>query len=61
MTSLLQSKTNEDYASESVLVEQSGENLVLSLGNLMNSAAEKASVISNTKETAEKRTKVNIS
>lgn len=61
MTSLLQSKTKEDYASESVLVEQSGENLVLSLGNLLNSAAEKASVISETKETVETRTKVNTS
>ncbi|KAJ7340518.1 hypothetical protein OS493_003270 [Desmophyllum pertusum] len=57
MTSLLQSKTREDYASESVLVEQGGENLVLSLGNLLNSAAQKASVISKTKETVEKRTK----
>ena len=61
MTSLLQSKTKEDYAAESVLVEQGGENLVLSLGNLLNSAAEKASVISNTKETMEARTKVNTS
>ena len=59
MTALLQSKTKEDYASESVLIEQSGENLVLSLGNLLNSAGEKASVISKTKETVEKRTKVN--
>ena len=61
MTSLLQSKTKEDYASEAVLVEQGGENLVMSLGNLLNSAAEKASVISKTKETVEKRTKVNTS
>ena len=61
MTSLLQSKTREDYASESILVEQGGENLVLSLGNLLNSAAQKASVISKTKETVEKRTKVNTS
>ena len=61
MTSLLQSKTKEDYASESVLVEQGGENLVLSLGNLYNSAAEKASVITKTKESVETRTKVNLS
>ena len=61
MTTLLQSKTKEDYASESILVEQGGENLVLSLGNLLHSAAEKASVISKTKETVENRTKVNTS
>ena len=61
MTSLLQSKTKEDYASESVLVEQGGENLVLSLGNLLNSAAQKASVIGETKETVEQRKKVNTS
>ena len=61
MTSLLQSKTKEDYASESVLVEQGGENLVLSLGNLLHSTAQKDSVISKTKETVEKRTKVNTS
>lgn len=61
MTSLLKSKTKEDYASESNLVEQGGENLVLSLGNVLNSAAEKASVITKTKETIEKRTKVNTS
>lgn len=59
MTSLLERKTEEDYASESVLVDQGGENLVLSLGNLLNSAAQKASVISRTKETVEKRIKVN--
>lgn len=59
MTSLLRSKTKEDYGSQSVLVEQAGENLVLSLGNLLNSAAQKASVISGTKETVEKRAKVN--
>ena len=61
MTSLLSSKTAEDYASESVLVEQGGENLVLSLGNLLNSAAQKASVISKTKESADIRFKVSTS
>ena len=61
MTSLLQNKTKEDYASEFNLVEQGGENLVLSLGNLLNSAAQKASVIKQTEKSAEKRAKVNMS
>ena len=61
MTSLLRSKTKEDYGSESVLVEQGGENLVLSLGNILNSAAQKASVIERTAETSEIRSKVNTS
>ena len=39
MASLLSSKTTEDYASEYVLVEEGGENLVLSLGNLLHSTA----------------------
>lgn len=56
MTSLLQNKTKEDYGSEYNLVEQGGENLVLSLGNLLKSAAQKASE----KESAEKRTEVRI-
>lgn len=59
MTSLLRNKTTEDYASESNLVEQGGENLVLSLGNLLNSAAQKASVITETEESADKRSEVN--
>lgn len=59
MTSLLRNKTTEDYASESNLVEQGGENLVLSLGNLLNSAAQKASVITETEESADKRAEVN--
>jgi len=45
LTSLLRNKTREDYSSESTLVEQGGENLLLSLGNVLNSAAQKASVI----------------
>ena len=45
LTSLLRNKTREDYASESTLVEEGGENLLLSLGNVLNSAAQKASVI----------------
>ena len=45
LTSLLRNKTKEDYSSESTLVEQGGENLLLSLGNVLNSAAQKASVI----------------
>ena len=61
MTSFLRSKTKEDYGSESVLVEQGGENLVLSLGNILNSAAQKASVIERTAETSEIRSKVNTS
>lgn len=60
MTSLLRNRTKEDYGSESVLVEQGAENLILSFGNLLNSAAQKASVISDTKETVEKRAKVNM-
>ena len=58
LTSLLRNKTKEDYASESDLVEQGGENLVLSLGNLLNSAAQKASVIRNTEESAAVRSEV---
>ena len=61
MTSLLQNKTKEDYASEFNLVEQGGENLVLSLGNLLNSAAQKASVIRQAEISAEKRAEVNMS
>ncbi|XP_015778540.1 PREDICTED: uncharacterized protein LOC107356405 [Acropora digitifera] len=45
LTSLLRNKTKDDYSSESTLVEQGGENLLLSLGNVLNSAAQKASVI----------------
>ena len=45
LTSLFRNKTREDYASESTLVEEGGENLLLSLGNVLNSAAHKASVI----------------
>ena len=45
LTSLLRKKTREDYASESTLVEEGGENLLLSLGNILHSAAQKASVI----------------
>ena len=59
LTSLLQSKTKEDYASESNLVEEGGENLVLSFGNLLNSAAQKASVIENAKEPEVIQTEVN--
>ena len=58
LTSLLRNKTKEDYASESDLVEQGGENLVLSLGNLLNSAAQKASVLGNTEESAAVRSEV---
>ena len=61
MTSLLHKKTKEDYASESVLVEQGGENLVLSLGNLLNSAAQKASVIIDTEESADVQEEVKTS
>lgn len=61
MTSLLQNKTKEDYGSEYNLVEQGAENLVLSFGNLLKSAAQKASVIRKTKiESAEKRTEVRV-
>ena len=59
MTSLLQNKTKEDYGSEYNLVKQGGENLVLSLGNLLKSAAQKANV-SRKIESAEKRTEVRI-
>ncbi|XP_044184816.1 polycystic kidney disease protein 1-like 2 [Acropora millepora] len=45
LTSLLRKKTREDYASESTLVEEGGENLLLSLGNVLHSAAQKASVV----------------
>lgn len=63
MTSLLQNKTKEDYGSEYNLVEQGGENLVLSFGNLLRSAAQKASVIRKRKrkiESAEKRNEVRV-
>ena len=59
LTSLLRDKTKENYAAESTLVEQGGENLVLSLGNVLNSAAQKASVIGNRTLTTVVRTKVN--
>ena len=59
LTSLLRDKTKEDYAAESTLVEQGGENLVLSLGNVLNSAAQKASVIGKKKLSTVARTKVN--
>ena len=59
MTSLLQNKTKEDYGSEYNLVEQGGENLVLSLGNLLRSTAQKASVIRKI-ASAEKRTEVRV-
>ena len=58
MTSLLSSKTTEDYASEYVLVEEGGENLVLSLGNLLHSTAQKADVVGLTKEPTDVRSKV---
>ncbi|XP_068672930.1 polycystin-1-like protein 2 [Montipora foliosa] len=57
LTSLLRDKTKEDYAAESSLVEQGGENLVLSLGNILNSAAQKASVIGKKKLPSVVRTK----
>ena len=58
MTSLLSSKTTEDYASEYVLVDEGGENLVLSLGNLLHSTAQKADVVGLTKEPTDVRSKV---
>ena len=58
MTSLLSSKTTEDYASEYVLVDEGGENLVLSLGNLLHSTAQKADVVVLTKEPTDVRSKV---
>ena len=58
MTSLLSSKTTEDYASEYVLVDEGGENLVLSLGNLLHSTAQKADVVGLTKEPTHVRSKV---
>ena len=58
MTSLLRDKTEEDYDSESVLIERGGENLVLSLGNILNSASQKASVIDQNEENSEKQSKV---
>ena len=58
MTSLLSSKTTEDYASEYVLVEEGGENLVLGLGNLLHSTAQKADVVGQTKEPTDVRSKV---
>ena len=45
LTSLFRKKTREDDASESTLVEEGGQNLLLSLGNVLHSAAQKASVI----------------
>ncbi|XP_068717180.1 polycystin-1-like protein 2 [Montipora capricornis] len=57
LTSLLRDKTKEDYAAESTLVERGGENLVLSLGNVLNSAAQKASVIGKTNLSTVERTK----
>ncbi|RMX38281.1 hypothetical protein pdam_00025264, partial [Pocillopora damicornis] len=57
MTSLLSSKTTEDYASEYVLVEEGGENLVLGLGNLLHSTAQKADVVGQTKEPTDVRSK----
>ena len=41
------------------MVEEGGENLVLSLGNLLKSTAQKASVIENTKEPQVIQTEVN--
>ena len=58
MTSLLSSKTTEDYASEYVLVDEGGENLVLGLGNLLHSTAQKADVVGLTKEPTDVRSKV---
>ena len=58
MTSLLSSKTTEDYASEYVLVEEGGENLLLGLGNLLRSTAQKADVVGQTKEPTDVRSKV---
>lgn len=58
MASLLSSKTTEDYASEYVLVEEGGENLVLGLGNLLHSTAQKADVVGQTKEPTDVRSKV---
>ena len=58
MTSLLSSKTTEDYASEYFLVEEGGENLVLGLGNLLRSTAQKADVVGQTKEPTDVRSKV---
>ena len=58
MTSLLRDKTEEDYDSESVLIERGGENLVLSLGNILNSASQKARVIDKTAQTSEIQSKV---
>ncbi|XP_044184688.1 polycystic kidney disease protein 1-like 2 [Acropora millepora] len=45
LTFLFRKKTREDDASESTLVEEGGQNLLLSLGNVLHSAAQKASVI----------------
>ena len=45
LTSLFRKKTRQDDASESTLVEEGGQNLLLSLGNVLHSAAQKASVI----------------
>ena len=58
LTSLLRNKTRDDYSSESTLVEQGGENLLLSIGNVLNSAAQKASVIGKAKFSEDVRTKV---
>ena len=50
MTSLLKKKATDETANNAFLVDRGGENLVLSLGNVLNSAAEKASVARETKE-----------
>jgi hypothetical protein len=44
MTNLLAEKSSDRSASEDGLVEASGENLALSLGNVMKSASKKAKV-----------------
>ena len=56
LTSLLRNKTRD--SSESTLVEQGGENLLLSIGNVLNSAAQKASVIGKAKLSKDIRAKV---
>ena len=56
LTSLLRNKTKD--SSESTLVEQGGENLLLSIGNILNSAAQKASVIGKAKLSKDVRAKV---
>lgn len=61
MTSLLRNKTEEDDGSGYVLIERGGENLLLSLGNILNSASQKARVIDGKVETSEIQFKVNTS